>query len=85
MTGAIGGPQRPVPDRVLDVRGLSCPMPLLRAKVVLGEMASGEHLRVDTTDPHSVTGFETLCARTGHRLLHHEHAGGVHTFLLRRG
>ena len=60
---------RPQPDRELDVKGLSCPMPLLRAKLVLDQLAPGEHLQVEATDPHSVLDFKAYCARTGHELV----------------
>ncbi|MFT5173455.1 MAG: tRNA 2-thiouridine synthesizing protein A [Gammaproteobacteria bacterium] len=72
------------PPRVLDVQGLNCPMPLLRAKLVLGELASGEHLLVLATDPYSVMDFEAFCTKTGHQLLVHDLVDGVFRFLLRR-
>jgi len=77
-------PARPEPDRVLDVKGLSCPMPVLRAKIVLGELEPGEHLLVEATDPYSVMDFEAFCNKTGHALLHQEESDGVFRFLLRR-
>ena len=84
MTRDAAGDGRPAPDRELDVRGLGCPIPLLRTRVVLGEMTSGERLRVETTDPHSAAELKAFCTRAGHRFLHHGEAGGVHTFVLRR-
>ena len=74
----------PEPQRVLDVKGLTCPMPLLRAKLALGELASGEHLLVLATDPHAVMDFEAFCAKTGHELRTHDEVDGVFRFLLRR-
>ena len=74
----------PPPQRVLDVQGLACPMPLLSAKLALGELASGEHLLVLATDPYSVMDFEAFCAKTGHQLLAHDESEGVFRFLLRR-
>ena len=71
-------------QRVLDVKGLNCPMPLLRAKIALGELSSGEHLLVLTTDPYSVMDFEAFCTKTGHSLLVHDVVDGVFRFLLRR-
>jgi tRNA 2-thiouridine synthesizing protein A len=41
-------------DRELDARGLNCPLPILRAKKALGELASGQVLRIIATDPGSV-------------------------------
>jgi len=40
-------------DSVLDAKGLSCPMPLLRTKKEIGKLKSGEILQVDGTDPGS--------------------------------
>lgn len=75
----------PQPDRVVDVKGQNCPMPLLRAKLALGELTSGEHLLVLATDPYSVMDFEAFCAKTGHQLVAHDEVDGVFRFLLRRG
>ncbi len=53
----------------LDVRGLSCPMPALRARIALSRMASGEVLRIVATDRGSPRDFETFAKKTGHRLI----------------
>ena len=55
--------------REVDARQLNCPLPLLRAKKTLGEMASGEVLGVRATDPGAVKDFEAFAAQTGHQLL----------------
>ena len=74
----------PAVDRSLDVKGLNCPMPLLRAKIVLGEMSPGEHLLVEATDPYSVMDVQAFCEKTGHVLVRHDEHDGVFRFLLRR-
>lgn len=74
----------PEPDRVLDVQGLNCPMPLLRAKLALSELTSGQRLLVLATDPYSKMDFEAFCAKTGHPLLAHDELEGVYRFLLSR-
>lgn len=56
-------------DRELDTRGLNCPVPILRARKTLAEMASGQVLRVVATDPGSAKDFEVFCRQTGHPLL----------------
>ena len=71
--------------RDLDLRGLDCPLPILRTKQALREMAPGERLRVRATDPHSVIDFRGFCDTTDNTLLHHEEAGGVFTFWLVKG
>jgi len=56
-------------DRELDARGLNCPLPILRAKKALGEMASGQVLRIIATDPGSVKDFAAFAKQTGNELL----------------
>lgn len=45
-------------DRELDARGLKCPMPLIRARKTVGDLAVGEVLKVVATDRGSVKDFE---------------------------
>lgn len=71
-------------DRELDVRGLSCPLPILRAKKTLAEMNSGEVLRIQATDPGSVKDFAAFAKQTGNDLLASDEAAGTYIFLLRR-
>ena len=56
-------------DRELDVKGLNCPLPILRAKKALGELQSGQVLKVTATDPGSVKDFQAFCRQTGNELL----------------
>jgi len=56
-------------DRELDARGLNCPLPILRAKKALGEMQSGQVLRIIATDPGSVKDFAAFAKQTGNELL----------------
>jgi tRNA 2-thiouridine synthesizing protein A len=68
----------------LDARGLNCPLPILKAKKALAELASGEVLRVVATDTGSVRDFQAFAKQTGNALLAHTAAGGEFTFWLRR-
>ena len=54
---------------ILDVTGLNCPMPLLKAKKALNEMAPDSLLKVLATDPGSVRDFEVFAKQSGHALL----------------
>jgi tRNA 2-thiouridine synthesizing protein A len=56
-------------DKELDARGLNCPLPILRARKALNELASGQVLRVVATDPGSTKDFEAFCRQTGNELL----------------
>ncbi|MBE0550278.1 MAG: sulfurtransferase TusA family protein [Rubrivivax sp.] len=70
--------------RELDARGLNCPLPILKAKKALAEMASGELLRVVSTDPGSVRDFQAFARQTGNELVEQTSGGGDFTHLLRR-
>lgn len=54
---------------MLDATGLTCPMPLLKAKKALNELTVGERLRVVATDPGSVRDFQVFAEQSGHLLL----------------
>jgi tRNA 2-thiouridine synthesizing protein A len=68
----------------LDARGLNCPLPILKAKKALAELASGEVLRVVATDTGSVRDFQAFAKQTGNALLAHTAMNGQFTFWLRR-
>jgi tRNA 2-thiouridine synthesizing protein A len=71
-------------DRKLDVMGLKCPLPVLRAKKALGELAVGGTLEVLATDPLSVIDVEVFCRTSGHELVAAKTEGGVFRFVIRR-
>ena len=69
----------------LDLKGLKCPLPVLRANKALRALAAGDVLEIETTDPASAKDFETYCQTAGHGLLAQGEAGGVFTFRIRKG
>ncbi len=71
-------------DRELDASGLNCPLPILRAKKALGDMDSGQTLKVISTDPGSVKDFEAFCKQTSNPLLSSGEEGGKFVFLLKK-
>ena len=71
-------------DRELDVKGLNCPLPILRTKKALSEMPSGQTLRVLATDPGAVKDFEAFARQTGNALIASGQTDNVFEFLLRR-
>lgn len=56
-------------DKELDVRGLNCPLPILRSKKYLADMISGQILKIIATDPGSVIDFQVFSDQTGNALL----------------
>jgi tRNA 2-thiouridine synthesizing protein A len=71
-------------DKEVDARGLNCPLPILRAKKALNDMASGQVLRILATDPGSVKDFQAFCKQTGNDLLSQAEAEKEFTFFLKR-
>jgi tRNA 2-thiouridine synthesizing protein A len=71
-------------DRELDVKGLSCPLPILRTKKTLAEMTSGQVLRVLATDPGAVKDFQAFAKQTGNHLLANAEADQVFEFYFKR-
>lgn len=56
-------------DKEIDTRGLNCPLPILRAKKALSDMATGQVLKIVATDPGSVRDFQAFAKQTGNELL----------------
>jgi tRNA 2-thiouridine synthesizing protein A len=71
-------------DRELDVKGLNCPLPILRTKKALAEMESGEVLHVLATDPGSLKDFPAFAKQTGNELVKQQETNRVFEFFLKR-
>ena len=71
-------------DKELDARGMNCPLPILRAKKALGELASGQVLRIVATDPGSMKHFEAFSKQTGNPLLSSSAGEKEFTFYIRK-
>ncbi len=72
-------------DLEIDATGLDCPLPILRTKKALAQLASGQVLAVLTTDAHAARDFQAFCRQTGNALLAQEaRPGGVTAHFLRR-
>lgn len=69
---------------LLDVTGLDCPMPLLKAKKTLNELEGGALLRVIATDPGSVRDFEVFSKQSGNELLESRQIDDRFEYLLRK-
>jgi TusA-related sulfurtransferase len=71
-------------DKEIDTRGLNCPLPILKAKKALADMATGETLKVVSTDPGSVRDFKAFARQTGNELLDQQTEGSDFLHLLKR-
>ena len=75
---------RRMSETLLDVKGMSCPLPVLRANRSLRSMAPGERLRVLATDRAAIADFKAFCQETGHALIAMSEEAGVLSFVIRR-
>jgi tRNA 2-thiouridine synthesizing protein A len=68
----------------IDTRGMNCPLPILKAKKALADMASGDILKVVATDPGSVRDFQAFARQTGNELVEQTSANDEFVHFLRR-
>ena len=71
-------------DKEFDASGLACPMPIVKTKKSLADMASGQVLRVIATDPGSVCDMEAFAEQTGHKLLSSGSENSKYVFLIQK-
>lgn len=69
MTEPVSGVVPSEVHQTVDAIGLACPLPILKAKKALATLASGEVLKVITTDRGALRDFQAFCRQTGNELL----------------
>ncbi len=68
-----------------DLKGLNCPLPVLKARKRLAGMRTGSRLWLETTDPLAVIDITHMCNEDGHRLLETQKMEDGHRFHIRKG
>ncbi len=71
-------------SKTLDLKGLSCPLPIVKTAQAIKEIASGELIEALATDPGSVADFRAWCKSTGNELVESDGDGGVFRFVIRK-
>jgi tRNA 2-thiouridine synthesizing protein A len=69
---------------VVDAKGLSCPMPIVKTAQAIRGLSSGQLIEVLATDPGSVKDFAAWSRSTGHELIEQTVDGPVYRFVIRR-
>jgi len=72
------------PKRTLDTKGMKCPLPVLKARRAMKELAPGDVLEVLASDPGSLKDFAAFCATTGDELLASRQEGELYRFHIRK-
>lgn len=70
--------------KTLDLKGLSCPMPIAKTAQAMRELVAGDVVEVLATDPGSVPDFKAWCENTGNELIEHTTEDGVYRFVIRK-
>ncbi len=70
-------------NHVLDIKGLNCPLPVLKAKKALKDVPTGGLLQILATDPGAAADFDAFCRATGNELVESKTEDGVYTFLIK--
>ncbi len=71
-------------DHTLDTRGYNCPLPVLKTRRAMRDVAVGDTLTILATDPASVIDFKHFCNTTGNELVSWSEDDGVFTYVIRR-
>jgi tRNA 2-thiouridine synthesizing protein A len=71
-------------DQLLDLKGLSCPLPVMKTKKALKDLPRGQTLEVLATDPGAVEDFKAFCETTGNQLIESTQNGDTYRFLIKR-
>jgi tRNA 2-thiouridine synthesizing protein A len=70
--------------RTLDLKGLSCPLPIVKTAQAIKELDSGDLIEALATDPGSVADFNAWCTSTRNELVERSETDGVFRFVIRK-
>ena len=71
-------------NKELDCKGLLCPMPVVKTKKAIKDMAVGEVLEMISTDPGSMPDMQAWAKQTGHELLESKDEGDTFRFFIKK-
>jgi tRNA 2-thiouridine synthesizing protein A len=71
-------------DQLLDAKGMSCPLPILKTKKAVESLSKGQVLKVETTDPGSKNDMASWAKRTGNEILSVEEGSGAFIFFIKK-
>lgn len=71
-------------DQEIDLSGLQCPLPVLKARKRLQSLKSGETLKIFATDPAAIIDFPHYCSESGNELVWHGSEAGKLIFIIRK-
>lgn len=72
-------------DKLLDAKGLACPMPIVKTKKAMTELETGQILEIHTTDKGAINDLSAWSKTVGHELLSQKEENGVLKFWIKKG
>lgn len=72
-------------DLFVDAKGLTCPMPIVKARKAIDSLEPGQTMQLESTDKGSVNDFQSWVKRTNHTLEKMEEDEGVYRFFVKKG
>jgi tRNA 2-thiouridine synthesizing protein A len=71
-------------DQLLDAKGMSCPLPILKTKKAVETLSKDQVLKVETTDAGSKNDMASWAKRTGNKIIKMEEGAGTYTFFIKK-
>jgi tRNA 2-thiouridine synthesizing protein A len=68
--------------RSLDLKGLSCPLPIVKTAQAVKDLVSGDLIEALATDPGAVPDFNAWCKSTGNELVDQSETEGIYRFVI---
>ncbi|MCZ8518239.1 MULTISPECIES: sulfurtransferase TusA family protein [Paenibacillus] len=72
-------------DKLVDAKGLACPMPIVRTKKAMGELVPGQVLEIHATDKGAKNDLAAWAKSGGHELLQDREEDGILKFWIQKG
>ncbi|PLS15836.1 hypothetical protein CVD28_20215 [Bacillus sp. M6-12] len=72
-------------DKILDAKGLACPLPIVKTKKAMNELQAGQVLEIHATDKGAKADLAAWSTSGGHELLDTQEEGGVLKFWIKKG
>ncbi len=71
-------------DKVLDCKGMKCPMPIIKTKMAMATLQVGQVLEMIATDKGSKPDMAAFTQQTGHLLISMKEIDGIYTYYIRK-
>lgn len=71
-------------DKTIDCKGLSCPMPIVKAKKSIDTLTSGQVMQLEATDKGAIKDFQAWVKQTDNEMVHMEEENGVYRFFVKK-